>query len=126
MINLEYDELKTQNYCFMKGLKISEIQNVFKYRTRMTKVAGNFKGKEGVSQCPLCGKHPDVQQLLTSCEAIREKLEIKVDIKNIFSDNITLEVAKTVSKIPEKYEPSHRGQRAPVLSSAIHIAFSAA
>ena len=67
----------------------------------MTKVSGNYKGKEGVSQCPLCGLHPDVQELLTNCEIIKEKIDINVDILNIFNENITFEDAKTVSKIIE-------------------------
>ena len=98
---LEYNDLKTQNYCYMEGLKVHEIQNIFKYRTKMTKVSGNYKGKEGVSQCPLCGLHPDVQEKMTTCETIKDKMDINVDISNIFSENITYEVARAVSKMQE-------------------------
>ena len=85
----------------MEGLKVHEIQNIFKYRTKMTKVSGNYKGKEGVSQCPLCGLHPDVQEKMTTCETIKDKIDINVDISNIFSENITYEVARAVSKMQE-------------------------
>ena len=116
----------------MAGLKVHEIQNIFKYRTKMTKVSGNYKGKEGVSQCPLCGLHPDVQELMTTCETIKEQIDINVDILNIFSENTSYEVAKPCQKY-KKYEKkywkqnelenndtsSHRGPSAPVMSAAM-------
>ena len=69
-------ELKAQSYFFIDGLRIEEIQNVFKFRTRMAKIGGNYRGKEGVNKCPLCDEHLDVQEMLTSCEVLRNKLEV--------------------------------------------------
>ena len=103
MNNLEYKELKTQNYFFINGLKIEEIQNVFKFRTRMTKIGGNYKGKEGVNKCPLCDEHMDVQEMLINCEPLRNKLEVDdtKDISDIYSEEVTLESARIVSKLQE-------------------------
>ena len=38
---------------------------------------------------------------MTTCETIKEKIDINVDISNIFSENITYEVARAVSKMQE-------------------------
>ena len=101
MSNLEYCELKTQSYFSIEGLRVEEIQNVFKFRTRMTKVGGNYRGNEEVSKCPLCGKHPDVQDMMANCDSIKSNLKMNEDIINIYSDNVTLESARMTSKLIE-------------------------
>ena len=62
MEKLSYSELKTQSYCSIEGIRVEEVQNVFRFRTRMTKVAENYKGKEGGKLCTLCDKHVDNQE----------------------------------------------------------------
>ena len=102
MNNLDYYELKPQSYYFIEGLRVEEIQNVFRFRTRMVKVAGNYRGSEGVSKCPLCGKHPDVQDMMDKCDSIKSELKMNVDITNVYSDKVTLEAARFTSKLIEK------------------------
>ena len=101
MRNLNYHELKTQSFYSIKGLRVEEIQNVFKFRTRMVKVGANYRGNEGVSKCPLCGKHPDVQDMLAECDTIKNKLKMNIDITNVYSGEVTLESARITSKLIE-------------------------
>ena len=57
----------------------------------MTKIGGNYKGKEGVNKCPLCDEYLDVQEMLIRCEL--EVHETK-DISDIYSEEVTLESAR--------------------------------
>ena len=102
MNNLDYHELNPHSYYSIKGLRVEEIQNVFRFRTRMVKVAGNYRGSEGVSKCPLCGKHPDVQDMMAECDCIKSELKMNVDITNVYSDNVTLASARFTSELIEK------------------------
>ena len=67
----------------------------------MVKVAGNYRGSEGVSKCPLCGKHPDVQDMMAECDSIKREFKMN-DITNVYSDKVTLESAKFTLKLIEK------------------------
>ena len=42
--NLEYSELLMQNYLKDVKIKVKEAKSLFKFRTRMAKFWGNFKG----------------------------------------------------------------------------------
>ena len=91
-------ELKTQSYCHIEGIRAQEVQNVFKFRTRMTKVAENYKGKEGGKLCPLCDKHVDNQENLFSCEVLKEKFKNEWEIENIYTNKVNIDVARNVTK----------------------------
>ena len=67
----------------------------------MAKVGGNYRGIEEVSKYPLCGKHPDVQDMMAQCDSIKSKLKMNVHIINVYSDNVTLESARMTSKLIE-------------------------
>ena len=67
----------------------------------MVKVGENYRGNEGVSKCPLCGKHPDVQDMMAECDTIKNKLKMNIDITNVYSDKVTLESARITSKLIE-------------------------
>ena len=99
MDNVDYEELRTQSYFHLEGIKINEIQNVFKYRTRMTKVGANYRGRGGVMWCPLCEKHLDRQENMFECEVLKKTIQIEGDLTNIYTQNVKLEVAREVSKV---------------------------
>ena len=88
----------------LEGVRIHEIQNVFKFRTKMTKVGGNFRGKSEVGICPLCHNHLDIQEKLVDCEILRANVKIKNDIMNVYTSDVELEVARMVSEILDTRE----------------------
>ena len=54
MENLQYTELKIQNYLENDQIKVDEARTLFKFRTRMMKCWGNFKGGKPQQICQLC------------------------------------------------------------------------
>ena len=99
MKNLGYDELKPQDY--LKNLDVKEAKNVFRFRVKMATWNGNFKGLGPPDLCPLCGKHEDVQEMSFKCPKVLEEIEISDGYMNIFENNISQKLAKTLSKILE-------------------------
>ena len=43
MRNLQYEELKIQNYLKNENITVKEAQNLFRYRTRVARFKENFK-----------------------------------------------------------------------------------
>ena len=98
MNNLQYYELKHQTYLYQEGLSIKEIQNVFRFRTRMIQVRENYKGQRGSYLCPLCNDYPDNQIHLFQCKKLNEKREEDEIVNNLYTNDVTVENAKKVSK----------------------------
>ena len=66
--HLEYDKLVTQSYLiYSEIVMVDEIRTIFLFRTRMYQFAGNYRGTNVNRLCPLCGKHPDLQEYLREC-----------------------------------------------------------
>ena len=84
MANLEYSELKLQEYLKNENIFISQKRFLFKMRTNMLKVAFNMGQKE--TQCPLCFMDQDDQRHLMDCMVIN--LYMDDDISNIKYDDI--------------------------------------
>ena len=62
MENLEYMELKLQNYFKNDQITVQEAKNLFRYRTRVAKYRENMKNNlELPLACPLCHVQPDTQ-----------------------------------------------------------------
>ena len=61
----------------------------------------NFRGNQELITCPLCDKDKDNQAHSFNCQAIKDKMEIKCDISDVYSDTITLDTAETVTEILE-------------------------
>ena len=55
MRDLYYEKLEAQEY--LKELDVNEAKTVFKFRVRMAKFSGNFKGQGLIDLCPLCALH---------------------------------------------------------------------
>ena len=85
--NKNYVGLKLQDYLKKSSIPISLKKFIFKYRTKMIKVAKNFGKKD---QCPLCYLEDDDQNHLAECYAITLNDENNTqieDIADIFSND---------------------------------------
>ena len=102
MKNLKYSNLELQDYLKNSLVNSKYAKQIFKYRTRMTKVGNNFKNS-GKNECPLCFKNVDSQEHLIDCENnILDDIEI-IEYENIFSEN-TSEILSTVKVLVKAME----------------------
>ena len=63
MENLNYTELKLQNYLRNDLITVQEAKNLFRFRTRVAKFQANMKNNPGLPMaCPFCKVQPDTQQ----------------------------------------------------------------
>ena len=101
MANLNYQELEIKPYFKIEGLKVEEVRNIFKFRTRMAPFGENFRGNKDYIMCPLCKEEKDNQAHCFKCPAMRKELEISCDVSEVFTDTVSLETAQTLSKMLE-------------------------
>ena len=101
MENLNYTELKIQNSFKNENLKPNEMKTIFKYRTRMEIFGEHFRGGEEQVVWPLCTLHLDNQELSLQCPVIRKEIDVKGKLADIYKENISYDIIKTVSKISE-------------------------
>ena len=59
----------------------------------------NFRGGEDHVMCPLCLKHWDSQAMSFQFEVLKDKLDDKCDMKDILSENVTVETGKTITRM---------------------------
>ena len=90
--NIHYDELKLKNYFKIPAL-------IFKWRVNMAPLGENFRGGEGNKVCPLCYCHLDNQSMIFQCEEIRKEMKITSKLEDIYSDKISIETARELTKI---------------------------
>ena len=88
--NLNYKELKMQSYLKLEGIKIQEIQDTFRFRTRMSKLGENYRGQGGEVLCPLCGNHKGNQRMLFHCRVLGEKTNLECETENIYSNEVNM------------------------------------
>ena len=91
--NLEYTELKMQNYLKSSNINSNQVKSLFKFRTRMATVAVNFPNMYVDLSCPLCKSSSDTQEHILQCSKLLDevpelKSNSKVLYKHIFSNNI--------------------------------------
>ena len=99
MENLTYTKIKMKNYLKSSEINLNEAINIFKFRTRMADFGENFRaGYDGVL-CPLCIENFDDQSHAFKCRVIKNEIEIKGDINEIYGEKISKETAKTATKI---------------------------
>ena len=101
MKNLTYESLRIQNYFTRTDITIEEKKTIFKYRTRMADFGENYKGGRGQVSCPLCGTHPDKQELSYECRYIKEKLNLNGSFSEIYGENIEKQTVETLEKITQ-------------------------
>ena len=86
MDNLEYTELKLQNYLTDDEISVEEAKNLYRFRTRVAKFKENFKNGYVAHACPLCLGQADTQ-----CPVLKTKLKIK-GLTVIYSVKISLRI----------------------------------
>ena len=99
MDNIEYEELKKQDYFSIKGINVEEVRNIFKIRTRMAPYGQNFRGGQETVSCPLCEVQADDQVHGFQCEEIKNKIEINIEVEDIYQQSITKQMAEEVTNI---------------------------
>ena len=92
--NLQYIELKIQEYLVNEEYTFEEKKVIFQFRTRMAQFEENFRAGRTETLCPLCLSHSDSQFLITKCPIIRKELmrtkEIEVEsIEDIFHEKVS-------------------------------------
>ena len=99
MNNLEYKELKLQEYFQLPGIRIEQVREIFKFRTRMLTFGENFRGAKESVICPLCRSHADSQAWCLQCPAMMKELSSSVKLDGIYGDEVTIETAETIEEI---------------------------
>ena len=99
---MKYLSLGIQKYLTDKSLSKNQVQLLFKSRNRMTIYWENYKGWKLKRICPLCNEADKLDTQLHSFSCAEILKTIKVDglkFSDIYSDNISLQLAKTIEKI---------------------------
>ena len=99
MENLEYTELKLQNYLTDDEISVEEAKNLYRFRTRVAKFKENFKNGYVANACPLCLVQPDTQAHSLQCHVLKTKLDIKGTYSDIFCEDIPQDISKTLLEI---------------------------
>ena len=105
--NINWKTGKQPNY--MKKLTRNEVSTIFKTRSRMLEVKGNYKKKYPNQICRGCNKEEETQNhVLEQCTGIHQTEGTKVTIEEIFSeDTHTLQKAtKKVNKVIQTLQKS--------------------
>ena len=99
MKNLFYNELKMQDYLLLKNMNASQAKALFKFRVRMAPFGENFRGGQAMVICPLCKGHPDGQSESFECVQIKKVIDVQGSYMQIFGQNFSRELVKTVQSI---------------------------
>ena len=94
---LKYDKLESQQY--LEEFNVSKAKTIFRFRTNMANFDGNFRGKETIGVCPVCGLHKDLQNLSFDCPVLKHELNITENYENLFTSTITQRLADILVKI---------------------------
>ena len=71
--NLKFNGFKPSNYLLSKNLTTEEVRTLFKLRTRMINVKGNFGSGQANLWCRTCQLFRETQQHLLECPSLRMK-----------------------------------------------------
>ena len=93
MSNLYYTEIILQDYFKTEGITTEEALNMFKWRVCMAPLGENFRNNKTYVNCPLCDEHLDNQSMVFRCRIMRSNITIKMAVKDIYRDNISLKVS---------------------------------
>ena len=61
----------------------------------------NYRGGISLIKCPLCKLHPDNQEMAFKCIRLKNVMEIKGNISDIYQEHIPKETIQTILKITE-------------------------
>ena len=106
MDDLSYSNLKLQNYLKDSDKSVAEIQNLYRYRTRVAKYKENMKNSytNTSKACPLCLLQPDTQQHSVQCTEVKSKVLVEGTYKDIFKEDIPCDISKTLLRITKLRE----------------------
>ena len=99
MEKLNYKELKTQNYLKDTEITVDEAKNLFRFRTRVARYKDNMKISYLVTACPVCCVQLDTQEHSVQCSGVTDNIKVMGNYQDIFSENISSDIAKTLLKI---------------------------
>ena len=101
MDDLDYSEMSMQSYLTDPKMKVSEARTIFRFRTRMTKFWGNFKGGRPPQVCIVCkeAQSTDTQQHIFECKALAQIINIEGKYEEIFRTVIDEKLVKTLENV---------------------------
>ena len=77
----------------------------------MAKFGENYRGENGHTPCPICLIHLDNQPMAFQCQNLKNEVEMRGEYKEIFEEDISMEVVLTISNIM-KYREQYEQERA--------------
>ena len=92
---------KPEGYLFSNKLNKEEIQNLFKYKTRIINVYDNFKNDYTKEKfCKLCHIFPNTQEHIIKCEILKQSLSDQINFLYTSVNNIngTIEEQENFAK----------------------------
>ena len=107
MENLNYKNLEMQDYLKDQTINVNQARTLFRFRTRMARFWGNFKGGRPPQKCPVCSEvmSIDTQSHSFQCEVLGASININGNYENIFEAKVTQTVARTVENIEKFRQP---------------------
>ena len=107
MENLNYKNLEMQDYSKDQTINVNQARTLFRFRTRMARFWGNFKGGRPPQKCPVCSEvmSIDTQSHSFQCEVLGASININGNYENIFEAKVTQTVARTVENIEKFRQP---------------------
>jgi len=109
MKNLNYLELKMQNYLMCNDISVNQARLIFRTRCRMTTYWNNFKGHNLTQICPVCkeGDTVDDQRHSFRCKVILDNVSVVGSLEDSYQeDSIYAGVAQTIERI-EKFRENY-------------------
>lgn len=83
--NLEYKEIRLQNYLELKDIDVEDSKILIGWRLRMTKLIANYGDSE--RKCPLCQAHYDSQEdFFKNCNAVKQQISNTFNYMEIFKN----------------------------------------
>ena len=99
LCNIEYDDLKLQAYLKCDNISVRQAHTLIKFRTRMAKYGGNYKGANASPECPLCGEHGDNQEEIYICKFNKSNVKITGNYKEIFKCDVSVETINSLETL---------------------------
>ena len=106
--NLNYHELKIQNYLLCQEISVHQAKILLKFRTRMANYGNNFLGNNEIKHCKLCESHPDSQDKIYDCKFNQQNIKMSGKYEDIFDKNISPKLVKMLEEISKKREEKLR------------------
>ena len=97
MRELKYEKLQAQEY--LSSFDVKKAQTIFRFRVRMERFSGNYKGGGPPELCPLCNQHSDIQELCIECPVVISKIGVTENYSNIFKNNISGDLVGKLQQI---------------------------